>query len=506
MHDSRTLLMKFSTQFSVCLVAGAVLGGFGSGALAGGLQPRGAEFAVTRGIPGDQVNPALALRGSEGVLVWQDASIDGQGLGISAAAIASSGETLAGPPVRVNQTTEGDQENPGIVRLPGNRWFVVWQGGRQGFQNVSGRILGQGAKPVSDEIAISTGNGETKSESVAETLADGSVVVAWSAYRQDGNPNRDVFARILSPEGKPRGAEFRVNSTLGLGRRSPAIAARADGGFVIAWVSERSAGTRNNIDGAGRLQSGAGAPRFEVGVLARAFGADGNPIAGDQPVSEPGAVAANPTLVSLGGDAVLVAWTRRHPASNQSRYDIYSRVINSFGMTEGPEARVNSNAAGDQFRPRTASTRHGVLVIWSSMGQDGSWEGVFGRWMSSEGLPQGDDISVNTQTGGSQILPSVASDDDGGLTVVWSSNMPRSGYELFGQRFLPLKLTAKPRGAGTLRMDWPTLAGGGYQLQHSRDGDSWANVGGPRTANSDTDSVELPASGRMVLYRVIRVR
>ena len=48
-------------------------------ATAGGLQPLGLEFPLTRNLPGDQVNPSLALGENGGLLVWQDAAIDTHG-------------------------------------------------------------------------------------------------------------------------------------------------------------------------------------------------------------------------------------------------------------------------------------------------------------------------------------------------------------------------------------------------------------------------------------------
>jgi hypothetical protein len=126
--------------------------------------------------------------------------------------------------------------------------------------------------------------------------------------------------------------------------------------------------------------------------------------------------------------------------------------------------------------------------------------------VDAEGKPSGDEIPINGQTGGGQLLPTVASDNAANLLVAWSSNLPRIGYELFAQRFAPLLLQVESAGDGRLRLRWPTVTGGVYQVQASQDGRSWGNVGGTKTAFADSDSVELSVSGQVVLYRVLRAR
>ena len=50
------------------------------------------------------------------------------------------------------------------------------------------------------------------------------------------------------------------------------------------------------------------------------------------------------------------------------------------------------------------------------------------------------------------------------------------------------------------------IAGGVYRVQASLDGSVWSDVAGNRTASGADDSVEMTASGQVVLYRVLRTR
>ena len=496
--------MKVCSQSVAGLLVGVALGCSALNAAGGGLQPQGVEFPLTRGIPGDQINPSIALGRGGGWVLWQDAAIDGQGLGISALRIGENG-AVVGAPKRVNEVVQGDQENASALLLADGRVFCSWQGGVAGFQKIFGRILAADGSPLTPDIAISAGDGEHQIDPVATLLQDGSIAVAWSSYRQNGGNSYDVYGRVLSAQGLPTGDEFRLNATEGLNRRSPALAPLPSGGFLAAWVSERQVGVRDNKDSRGRSLAGFGAPVFAVQVIARAFSPSGEAVGAETAVSESG-WASNPVLKALDDGRVYAAWTRRSPTEPQSRYDVYGRLLGVGGVGELPERLVNVRTEGDQYRPRLAHTLHGILVVWTSMGQDGSWEGVFGRWVDGAGEPSGDEVPINSQVGGGQIFPAVASNPEAGMLVAYSSNQPRTGYELFAQRLAPLLLKVRAAGGGRLQLAWPTVAGGGYQLQSSSDAKSWVNIGSPRTASGETDELAISAPGQMVLYRIVRVR
>ena len=150
-------------------------------ATAGGLQPQGAEYPLTRGIPGDQVNPSIALTSAGGFLVWQDAAIDGAGLGIAGTRLSEDGVSPVGSVFRVNAQTAGDQENPTLAPLPDGGAFCVWQGGSQGFQKIVGRVLRADASPLAGDLAVSEGDGENQLDPAVACLSGGDVVVVWAS-------------------------------------------------------------------------------------------------------------------------------------------------------------------------------------------------------------------------------------------------------------------------------------------------------------------------------------
>jgi len=103
------------------------------------------------------------------------------------------------------------------------------------------------------------------------------------------------------------------------------------------------------------------------------------------------------------------------------------------GSPEGPEFRVNTYTLGDQSHPST-SDDSGFIVVWTSAGQDGSDDGIFGqRYFDS--TPLGPEFRVNSYTTNAQRSPAVGG-SGGGLMVVWTSDaQDGSSLGIFGQRY-----------------------------------------------------------------------
>jgi hypothetical protein len=115
---------------------------------------------------------------------------------------------------------------------------------------------------------------------------------------------------------------------------------------------------------------------------------------------------------------------------------IFAQRYNSEGGVLGVEFRVNSFTGNDQRYPSVASNAPGdFVVVWASEQTPGSHD-VFGRRYDSAGNALGTEFRVNSYTTGDQAEPSVASDARGNFVVVWrSSSQDGSGSGVFGQRY-----------------------------------------------------------------------
>ncbi len=104
----------------------------------------------------------------------------------------------------------------------------------------------------------------------------------------------------------------------------------------------------------------------------------------------------------------------------------------------GSEFRVNTYTTGNQKRPSIAADGSGnFVVVWQSLGQDGSGYGIFGQRFTSAGAARGTEFRVNAYTTANQVFPSVTvSPSNSDFLVVWDSwGQDRSLTGVYGQRF-----------------------------------------------------------------------
>jgi hypothetical protein len=251
-------------------------------------------------------------------------------------------------------------------------------------------------------------------------LANGNVVVVWGSYNQfSANSMQDVYAQVFTDAGQKVGGEFLANQFTSYNQRTPAITALNDGRFVIAWVSEQER-FDNGVDIYARIFTSAGA-------------ASGNEIL----INSSTNVCANPNLVPTQNGGFIVAWSEkdlRSPTTNS--WDVSGRAFSSAGTPVSSVARLNQVQFGDQYAPRLAIIGSDVLAVWTSMNQDGSGEGVIGRFFHSDLNPEGDEFIVNTTTPGQQIHPVTAADGQKRFLVAWSGFTGVAlGFDLFAQRY-----------------------------------------------------------------------
>ena len=401
-----------------CLAAGAPAAVLGQT----NYVPNGVEYAIAGSLPQDQVKPALGLNSSGGYLVWQDNITDGNGLGVSALQL-DSGFSGVLSPFRVNSIGAGDQENAQVALLQNGGAAFVWQGGVQGFQHIYARFLSASKTWVANDVLVNTFTNNMQIEPVVATLANGNVVVAWSSYAQVSSTSMaDVYAQMLTSGGSKIGGEFLVNQFTSYNQRSPAVAALTGGGFIIVWISEQE-----------RFTDATGPP--SVDVYGRLYNASGAAIGNEFLVNTGTNICAEPTVAAGSDGGFMVAWAEKDVVIVTNSWDIFARPFSSAGVG-GTTRRVNTFTFGDQYSPKIAATGTDYLAVWTSLGQDGSQEGVFGQVLHGDGTPWGSEFLVNTTVMNAQMQPCVASDGAGRFLAVWSSYVggPNS-FDLYAQRY-----------------------------------------------------------------------
>jgi hypothetical protein len=394
----------------------------------------GVEYAIAGSLPQDQGQPQLGLSTSGGYLVWQDTITDGDGLGISALRL-DNGFSGVLSSFRVNSIGAGDQENPQVSLLNGGGAVFVWQGGRQGFQGIYARFLSAGSLWLAGDLQVNTFTNNSKVNPVVTTLANNNVVVAWASFNQAASTSlQDVYAQLLSPTGQKIGGEFQVNQFISYNQRSPAIAALSDGRFVVVWVSEQ----QRTLDSPGDMQGVYGNlyGTASVDVYARIFTASGAPAGNEFLVSTNFNICSSPQVAAAAGGTFMVAWAERDRLGSTNGWDIWGRTYSSAGVG-GPARCINTTRFGDQYVPHISWDGTDYMVVWTSLGQDGSREGVFGQFLHDDGSPDQGEFQVNTTWISQQMQPTVASDGQGRFLAAWTSFAGGAyGFDLYAQRYV----------------------------------------------------------------------
>ncbi|MDF3933331.1 Ig-like domain-containing protein [Pseudomonas citronellolis] len=387
--------------------------------------------------------------------------------------------------VGVNTTESGPQANPSSATLADGKIIVVWQSGDTSTGNADVYMqlfAADGVTKIGTEQLINQRNANNQDSPQVIALADGGYLVVWESYQAGPDTNADgVMARRYGADGTPLTDEFLVNVNTAGGQRGPSAVAHADGSYTISWASDPDGSTTNLIVqrtygadnkpltgdvtvGSGDTYGNYGTPEMATfgdaahqgmymtvwnayngpvdksgtSVIGQIFKADGTPLGVNFQVNSITGNSQNyPDVITLKDGTFIVVWEGNPPGS--SGYDVYmahysvnpnTGAVQQIGM--GDE-RVNSNIAGDQFKPTAVALNDGgYLVVWGSAGGDGSGSAVFAQRYSASGEKLGREFLVNPTTDGNQGAVSSSSDltnvldatllQDGNVYVTWQSD------------------------------------------------------------------------------------
>ncbi|MDF1734312.1 MAG: tandem-95 repeat protein [Minwuia sp.] len=304
-------------------------------------------------------------------------------------------------PTLVNDSPS-EQRNPEVIALDGGGFFISWrhkvgssetEARAQRF-DASGNTSG-GEIVVSDTFAVTAGP-------VMQSMPDGGILFTYLAG--DG-ANRDVYAKILQPDGAVVVEEFRMNASSTGDQVQPDAVVLSDGSFMAVWASD------DTVDGS-------------RDIVARKFASDGSPLGSEVIVnSESIGTQQFPNITRTATDKVLVTWTTELGGAIGD--EVRGQLLDLDGNRIGDEIEINQNTAGDQFA-RTGD--HGsrdtitlsdgrVLVSWNS-GPGSSDDEVVARILDFDGnrldvvaiedspieLPVGVTLS---DTDGSEVIDSI---------------------------------------------------------------------------------------------------
>lgn len=439
-----------------------------------------AEELLLGNVAGEQDQPAVTFSGSGGYVVFEDNrfGVGNDGRGISAIALDANFQAT-GDLLRVNQLSLGRHERPQVVSLGEGNTLFLWEVRQGAKAGVYGRVLGADGRFTSKDLLLNVPTSKASIKQTAKLAAHyrgkwktrthkfknviqntreqaglvsaaplpggGAVLVYQSIRRTETNsyalveqtylsrgrfltnsvmrPTRttedwmmDVFMQRVDANGDIVGEEILVNQYANFNQRTPAVAVLENGNIVVVWVCEFPASSDWRAN-------------FRVDLMARIFTPAGEPVGDEFVLSAGNSIAQANPAVARNGAGFLVAWSEQSGAVSAG-WDVFARSFGADGTASGAAFRVNEFTTGDQFAPRIASSGGWQLLVWTSTGQDGSGDGVFGRKLDS-GAIDGDEFRINDQKISRQFHPAVAADGAGRSVVIWSGFAGRTGFDLF---------------------------------------------------------------------------
>lgn len=414
----------------------------------GSFVTSGGEYSITGKLPGDQVYPCVNFTTNGGYITWQDNWIDRDGLGVGAMRLNPDLTTSGNVVFRVNSLTANNQQNAHVSMLNNGGAVFAWQGGRHGFQHIYCRFLSPSNSWVTGDIQANSATSYYQTAPVIATLLNGNVVIAYTSMDQAGPGSMaDVYLQMFTPDGNKVGNEIPVNQFTSNNQRAPAIAALADGSFVVAWVSEQERWTDAN----------SGVP--SVDIYARTFDSTGAALGSEFLLNVSSNICDAPQLAASPDGGFMAVWTEKDMVIPNNGMDIYARrfaaPVNGAAVG-GNETRLNTQLYGDQYAPRISRAGTMYLAVWTSLDQDGSREGVFGTYVNDDATTSGNEFQVNTTTFGPQMEQTVGSDGTGRFLAAWTSftGSTGSGFDLFAQQYInPAAAVTNLGGSGLFSTD-----------------------------------------------------
>ncbi|HET6467019.1 MAG TPA: cadherin domain-containing protein [Geminicoccaceae bacterium] len=391
-------------------------------ASAGGDPPDGdirvndftADEQIVFGLTGG--TPLAALADGGFVATWESFGQDGDLFGIFARRYDASGNAVGGE-LQVNSYTESYQVYPATAGFAGGGFVVTWTSfGQDGSgYGIYGQRYGTDGNVVGGEFQINSYTSGQQLYSSVAALAGDAFVVTWTSAEQDGS-GYGIYGQRYDAAGATVGGEFRINSHTEGDQALSAVTAMADGGYLVVWES---------LD-----QGGAG-----YGVYGQRYDAAGATVGGEFRINDHvGSQHAYPAIAAVEDGGFVVTWSSY--GQDGSDYGVYARRYDAAGDPLGDEFRVNSHTEGAQQLSSITAVADGFVVAWTSFGQDGSGDGVYGQRYDAVGEPLDDEFRITHASDGSQRDPALAGLPDGGFAVLWTGAGPGDDQGIFLDLFL----------------------------------------------------------------------
>lgn len=328
-------------------------------------QPEGTEFQINSNSIGVQDEISLAPISTGGFIVtWTSTVGDGSGDTIKGQ-IFDSTAGLVGTEFQVNSYVTSNQRLSDILVLDTGDFIIFWASdGQDGsWDGIYGQRYNADGTVDGLEFRVNTSTALAQTLPASAKLADGSYVVVWQSWGQDGSDN-GIFAQRYTESGVKIGGEFLVNTYTSGAQTSAEVVGLENGNYVIVWKSYDQDGNWNvygQMYGADDVAIGS---EFRVNTVT----------SGDQ---------AHPSITALNDGGFIVSYE----GVDNDGMGMYGQRYDDSGNMVGTEFLINDIEGGIQRNPKgdgiTALSDGTVVATWQSDNIDGDGTAIVAKHLEN---------------------------------------------------------------------------------------------------------------------------
>ena len=128
-------------------------------------------------------------------------------------------------------------------------------------------------------------------------------------------------------------------------------------------------------------------------------------------------------ITKLSDGSIVVVWNSA--GQDGSLGSIVAKKFSPNGIQDGYEFIVNTTKTGNQISAAVSALADGgYVVVWDSVGQDGSGDGIYFQRFDAKNNTVGAETRANTTTTNNQYLPDVVGLKNGNFVISWTSTDP----------------------------------------------------------------------------------
>ena len=324
-----------------------------------------------------------------------------------------------GNEIQVNKVTNGDQIRPSVAMNRDGDFVIAWASYTDfnSLYDIKARLFKNGTVP-SNEFLVNTITANSQTKPSVDISTDGSFVVVWESWYEDGS-DRGIFGQRFFSDGNKNGNQFQINITTQFSQAKPVVKYFPDGKFIVIWESWKQETP---------VVSG-------YGVFGRIYNSPGNPISNEVQINDYTLdYQWYADVITLDSENFVVTWCSWEQDGSDG--GIYMKRFNTLWESYGPEIRVNSTTRYYQWLPKLAKTPGGnIAVVWSSWQQDGSREAIYAKILDSQLNEKSFESRINDVTENFQWEPGIVAINDDELISVWANyDDIEKNYNIIGKR------------------------------------------------------------------------